>query len=258
MEANEMKVDQSYVIYFSPTGTSKKSAISIARGLEGELNEIDITQLPINNKEFSRHDVVVFGVPVYGGRIPKVAKERLKYFKGNHTPCIITVTYGNRHYDDALLELFDLVKDQGFIPVAGAALIGEHTYGKIQVGRPDHDDTYSDQLFGSLVRLKINKDNFSFVSIPGRYPYRDGGNGGSFRPGTNENCNHCGLCVKKCPVQAIEDDCKTISDKCISCFRCIRICPMKAKNMDGDKGYQEFAVAFSQKLSKRRENEFFG
>lgn len=253
-----MKIDKTYVIYFSPTETSKKSAVSIARGLEGTLNEIDITSMPIEAKQFNRHDVVVFGMPVYGGRIPVEAVKRLKSFTGDHTPCIITVTYGNRHYDDALLELFNIVEGQGFIPIAAATLVGQHTYGNIQVGRPDHDDMYRDELFGSLVRLKINKDNFSFVSIPGHYPYREGGNGGKFRPSTNENCTQCGLCVKKCPMQAIDPkDCKTINDQCLSCFRCIRICPVQAKTMDHDQNYQQFAKEFTEKLSKRKENEYF-
>ena len=37
-----MKIDRTYAIYFSPTYTSKKSAVSIARGLEGEMTEIDL------------------------------------------------------------------------------------------------------------------------------------------------------------------------------------------------------------------------
>ena len=151
-----MKIDRTYAIYFSPTYTSKKSAVSIARGLEGELSEIDLTlEETIPEMTFSRHDIVVFGFPVYGGRILHEALERLKSFRGDHTSCVITVTYGNRHYDDALLELFNTVKEQGFIPIAGAALVGEHTYGQIQVGRPNRDDLYRDELFGSLVRLKI-------------------------------------------------------------------------------------------------------
>ena len=254
-----MKINRTYAIYFSPTYTSKKSAVSIARGLEGELSEIDLTLAKtIPEMTFDRHDVVVFGFPVYGGRILHDALERIKSYHGDHTTCVITVTYGNRHYDDALLELFNAVKAQGFIPIAGAALVGEHTYGHIQVGRPNRDDLYRDELFGSLVRLKIKNDNFSFVSVPGKYPYKEGGQGGSFRPETNEACNHCGVCVNMCPANAISlDDCKTISDECIACFRCIRICPMHAKNMDNNEKYQEFAKAFSLKLAQPRENEYF-
>ena len=65
-----MKINKTYAIYFSPTFTSKKSAASIARGLEGELTEIDLTlDNSIEEMTFDRHDVVVFGFPVYGGRI---------------------------------------------------------------------------------------------------------------------------------------------------------------------------------------------
>ena len=253
-----MKIDKTYAVYFSPTYNSKKSAVTIARGLDGELTEIDLTlKGEISNIQFTRRDVVVFGFPVYGGRILKEAIKRLKLIQGDHTSCIITVTYGNRHYDDALLELFNVVKSQGFIPIAGAALVGEHTYGRIQVGRPNRDDLYCDELFGSLVRLKLRDDNYSFVSVPGKYPYKKGGQGGSFRPDTSSECNKCGQCVKMCPVNAINDDCRNINEECISCFRCIRICPMKAKNMDHDKNYQEFAKEFSEKLISPRENEYF-
>lgn len=108
-----MKIDHTYAIYFSPTYTSKKSAVSIARGLEGELTEIDLTlKDAIPEILFSRHDIVVFGFPVYAGRILPEALDRLSSFRGDHTPCVITVTYGNRHYDDALLELFDNIKEK--------------------------------------------------------------------------------------------------------------------------------------------------
>ena len=254
-----MKIDRTYAIYFSPTYTSKKSAVSIARGLEGDLSEIDLTlKDSIPEIVFSRHDIVVFGFPVYAGRILPEALDRLNSFHGNHTPCVITVTYGNRHYDDALLELFNNIKERGFIPIAGAALVGEHTYGHIQVGRPNRDDLYRDELFGSLVRLKIKDDNFSFVSIPGKYPYKERVTGRGYHPDTNELCNQCGICAKECSVNAISKvDCRTVDDNCIACFRCIRICPQHAKNMDKNKKYQEFAKAFSVKLANPRENEYF-
>ena len=106
--------------------------------------------------------------------------------------------------------------------------------------------------------MKIKDDNFSFVSVPGKYPYKEGIIGGGYHPDTNELCNKCGMCVRMCPVNAIsKDDCKTIDDNCIACFRCIRICPQHAKNMDNNKKYQEFAKAFSEKLANPRENEYF-
>ena len=94
------------------------------------------------------------------------------------------------------------------------------------------------------------------MEIPGNRPYKDGGSGGSFRPLTSVACVKCGLCVKQCPMQAIGDDCTTISDACISCFRCIRQCPKQAKNMETQE-YQAFARMFTEKLKNRRENQYF-
>ena len=138
-------------IYYSPTGTSEKSAVSITDALaEGkEYRRIDLTTYGARETkmEFSENDFVVFGVPVYNGRIPKVAVQRLNNIRGKQTPCIVTVTYGNRNYDDALLELADLAKANGFVVQAAAALIGQHTFGEIQVGRPNASDVKENQQF---------------------------------------------------------------------------------------------------------------
>ncbi len=42
--------------------------------------------------------------------------------------------------DDALLEMYDLVKENGFLPFAAAALVAQHTFGDIQRGRPNEKD----------------------------------------------------------------------------------------------------------------------
>jgi hypothetical protein len=55
------------------------------------------------------------------------------------------VTYGNRHYDDALLELADMAEAQGFAVKGAAALVGRHTFGQIQSDRPDSNDLDADK-----------------------------------------------------------------------------------------------------------------
>ncbi len=250
-------------IYFSPTFTSKKGAEAIAAALapDGKALSADVTRYDAVPEitEFGPEDMVVFGAPVYGGRLYRGAKERFCRFRGRNTPCVITVTYGNRHYDDALLELFDLVRELGFIPVGAAALVGQHTYGEIQVGRPDASDLKEDNAFALQVKEALEAGRF-LESVPGNRPYvkgEEGGKGGSFRPLTDQTCSRCGLCVRECPEGAIAADCRTIDpEKCISCFRCIRICPRKAKNMNVP-AYLEFAESFSAKLSNPRKNEYF-
>ncbi len=62
----------------------------------------------------SENDLLIVGMPVYAGRIPAIAIDALNKFKGNKTPAVIVCVYGNRDYDDALLELKDIVQNNGF------------------------------------------------------------------------------------------------------------------------------------------------
>ncbi|MGN1007862.1 MAG: 4Fe-4S binding protein, partial [Butyricicoccus sp.] len=158
----------------------------------------------------------------------------------------------------ALLEMEDIVRAAGFIPFAAAALVAQHTYGEIQVGRPNADDLAEDRAFAAQAAAKLEQGSLLPVSVPGNRPYREGGGRGKFRPQTNDKCVKCGLCARECPQGAIDpQDVTRIDDsKCLACFRCIRRCPVGAKNMEVP-AYQAFAKDFSAKLVVRRENEYF-
>lgn len=116
-------VKQVHAVFFSPTGNTRKSVEAMAGALAENFEVHDVTlNAPAEEKIFGRDDVVIFGAPVYGGRIPAVARERLTKFRGEGTRCLTVVTFGNRDFDDALLELADLSKGQGFVVTAGLRL----------------------------------------------------------------------------------------------------------------------------------------
>ncbi len=263
-----MNFKQTTAVYFSPTATSKRGAQAIAKAmsLDATCASVDFTMQSTapTRTRFGADELVVFGLPVYGGRLYKGSAEALGQFCGEGTPCILTVTYGNRHYDDALIELADIATAQGFVPVAAAALIGEHTFGAVALGRPNESDIAEDIAFAEALQetlAGLHMGDFTGklrLSLPGNRPYKDGGNKGNFLPNTLANCIGCKLCAKRCTMGAIDlnDVRKIDAGLCISCFRCIKNCPVNAKVCD-DENYLAFAEGFTKRLAARRENEFF-
>ena len=263
--------------YFSATDTTKK----IVTGIAGKLAEsagktvaenFNFT-LPEARKEparFTGQDIVVAGVPVYAGRVPNVLLKYVNTTEGNGALAIAVVVYGNRHYDDALVEWRDILEARGFRVIAAGAFVGEHSFSRILGGnRPDAEDMLRVAEFaGQLYRKISTADALETVSVPGEYPYRpyyrpkdkDGNPASILKvvPKTGDDCIHCGLCVSLCPVGSIDaEDESRITGICIKCCACIKYCPVEAKYFD-DANYlwhkEELEVAFT---SPRREPEFF-
>jgi len=51
-------------------------------------------------------------MPVYAGRVPALAVERLKGIKTSGVKCVIVAVYGNRAYEDALVEMQDVATER--------------------------------------------------------------------------------------------------------------------------------------------------
>jgi ferredoxin len=171
----------------------------------------------------------------------------LRRLKAYDTPAVIVVVYGNREYEDALLELKDISVEAGFIPVAGGVFIGENTANyaldndtaKIAQGRPDTEDLKKAVEFGRVVWKKVADiralDAISPLQVPGDFPYIERGKPPRTSPTTQETlCARCEECAKACPTAAItvRDEVLTDQDACIMCCACVKNCPTGARVCD--------------------------
>lgn len=96
-----------YEITFSPTGGTKKVADMLTSEWSSEIFPVDLTdsKTDLGSLAFTPEDVVVIAVPSYGGRVPGTVVKRLRMMKGNGAKAILVCVYGNRAYEDTLVEL---------------------------------------------------------------------------------------------------------------------------------------------------------
>jgi len=268
---NAMTIDRARLIYFSPTRTTKKILEGISEGLHLKIAEtIDLTTPgeKMNTPDEILENLVLIGSPVYSGRIPPLAAQRIRRFKGRHTPAVLVVVYGNRGFDDALLELRDIAMESGFKPIAGAAFIGEHSLADasrpIALGRPDVSDLDKARLFGEKIEKKMTTissfDTIPALQVPGNHPYRERTQRQPISPLTREDvCTKCGQCATVCPTGAVTvgDTVTTDPAACIICFACVKDCPSGARHLE-DAGIEKAAKRLSETCSGRKEPEIFG
>ncbi|MCL6559914.1 MAG: EFR1 family ferrodoxin [Firmicutes bacterium] len=264
-----MKIESLKLVYFSPTGTTKTIIEGIARGInQNPVETIDITKPEARKQQLqiSENELLVIGVPVYVGRVPAIAIDWLYTIKAHSTPTVCVVVYGNRDYDDALLELRDTVAKHGCVPVACAAFIGEHSFSSsetpIAVARPDASDINYAKLFGERINEKLlsiaSIDHISDITVPGNYPYKE------FKAwvldfiAINDKCSQCGVCVQECPVGAIDSKNSFSIDtkKCILCCACIKKCPEKARTVKNSI-VKDVAMRLSQTCQGRKDPVLF-
>ncbi len=245
-------------LYFSATYTTKRVVEAVAAGLSNEVASYDITNdTATDTVIIPREELLVVGVPVYAGRVPAMAAERLLRFKGEKTPAVVVAVYGNRHYDNAVLELHDIMTECGFRTVAAGAFIAQHSiFPKVGAARPDAEDLAEIKSFAEK-SLAVLAGDFGAINIPGNRPYKVPG-GIPIWPTASRKCNGCGACAKLCPTGAIDPAAPKGVDKekCIKCGRCIVVCPTKARRFYGIK-YSLAAARFNAAFAARRANEMW-
>ena len=246
-------------ILFSPTGGTARAARILAKALGPIALTVDLTVAVADFSSIALRsdDLCIIAVPAYGGRMPAVAAHRLAELNGCSARAVLMAVYGNRAFDDTLLEMEDVASAAGFLPVAGVGAIAEHSlirrYG---ANRPDSRDDADLTAFACDILASLAKDKHELI-LHGNRPFKVFG-GVPAKPYATELCKDCGLCAARCPVKAIDAAAphQTNTEQCISCMRCVSICPSQARQIDPG-----IAAILTEKLAapcaQRKENQLF-
>ena len=236
-----MKIENLHIVWFSATGTTKQIVQLIADQFAAEsVIKHDITKSVLSEDiSIGSNDLMIVGMPVYAGRTPDIAMKALNRFKGAGTPAIIACVYGNRDYDDALLELKNTLQTNAFTIVSAGAFIAQHSiFPAVGASRPDDKDKEIICAFGKKSAALITSLNdaniLPDINVKGNHPYKKHGKV-PLTPKADKKCNKCGACVNLCPTDAIPDFNPriTLGMNCNACARCIAVCPQQARHFGG-------------------------
>ena len=179
--------------------------------------------------------ICLIEVPSFGGRVLVPAVDSLKKVKGNHAKAVLIAVFGNRAYDDTILELKDIAEESGFECIAAIAVEAEHSIMH-QIGSGRTEEQYKEELKNYVAQIfhRLSEGrSFGALSVSGKRPYREY-KGLPFQPKAGKACNECGRCAGICPVGAIGKDNPRVTDnlKCITCMVCVAACPDNVRKLN--------------------------
>lgn len=254
-ELNKEIVMKTIEIIFSPTGGTEKVAKVFTECFNHETFRIDLCNYrqDFSKCEINSDDIAIIAMPSFGGRAPSIAIERLKEINGNGAECVLVCVYGNRDYEDTLVEMEDTAKECGFKVVAAVSAVAQHSiFPQYASNRPDAEDVKQLKQFAEQIML----NGKTIPNIPGNRPYKKVSSGGIV-PKPTKGCTSCGVCAENCPVEAISpSDFKADSKKCISCTRCVKYCPNNSRRINNAMA-SVVAKAIKKACSERKNNELF-
>lgn len=274
-----MKLEKIWAVYFSGTGTTRRTVERIAGGIASRLNlpaeSVDFSRPAVRQETlgFGEKDMVVFGTPVYAGRVPNVLLPFLQErVVGGGALAVPVVLFGNRNYDDALIELRNILAADGMHPIAAGAFVGEHSFSRVLgADRPNaEDEALMDEFAARVAELAAGLDAapVKSVAVRGQEPLRPyytprdrAGNPINIlkvKPKTDlSRCGGCGLCADLCPMGSIDPaDVSAVRGICIKCCACVKGCPTGAKFFD-DAGYLYHQHELEAQYARPAENEVF-
>ena len=273
-----MGIKKLHLVYFSPSGSTERAVRTVASVIEGLSVEVhDLLTSGSRKKKhvFSPDDLVVFGM-MTAGKLFTLSDEIFACLEGHDTQFIGIITYGNGYYGIALTEMLGRAEGRGFKVAALGAFISRHSMDTaIAHGRPDAEDMKTMRDFGRKAFMKIQGGDYSLHERPKTnwsswemgnkvIAYREEHPEEPYALPTDckakeisDDCIRCGVCVQRCPVDAIDIEARTFDlEACIGCWGCINRCPRHAITSTSQ-DMADIMRKFGARFEARREPEFF-
>lgn len=270
-----------YAACFSPTGLTsllvRRIACNIANWHQTQsILEWDFTlpskrTSPLHAEE---NDWVIVGLPVYAGRLPNLLLPYLNSWSGKGAIAVPIVTFGNRSYGNALIELKELLELKGFQIAGAAAFVAEHAFAHgLAQGRPNDSDLQQADTFAENIyrRCCTFHKPLPPITVPGigapdygGYYQPLGENGLPVRflkakpVAIKEKCKNCGICADICPMGSVEKGNNgNVTGVCIKCNACIKVCPANARLFTDESYLSHIRFLETHYAKNRAENELF-
>lgn len=269
-----MNINEIIGIYFSPTGGTQRIVETAIETLSARFS-VPCRTLPYTtpaNREqafnIPSDALVVWGTPVYAGRIPNKTLPFVDTFiQGKGNPLIAIAVYGGRHYDNTLSEMVLKAKQGNMKPIGAAAMVSRHVFSQtLSKNRPTEEDLQ--QLSDFVTHLQLNGE--AELSVPGEVdpqtyytPLKQDMQPAKFlksKPSVDVNlCTRCGQCAEHCTMGSIrmEDGLPQFEGVCIKCQACVFHCPAHAIGIR-DEQFLSHIKMLEENIKACRPCEFYG
>lgn len=230
------------ILYFSGTGNSKYVANEIAKITGDELVSINEKLKNNDTSKITVKDKLVFVVPTYAWRIPKVVRDWIIKTDFKDTKNTWFVMTCGSEIGNAEKYNKQLCHSKGFVYMGSAGVVMPENYIAM-FNSPTGEEIKEifnkadDQIENIAKQIKENKP-FAAPRNNIQDKFMSGPVNMLFYPMfvkskdfyANDKCTSCGKCVKVCPLNNIQikNNRPVWNKNCTHCMACISYCPTSA------------------------------